>query len=1144
MSKNILLKGFLALMVAGILFGACSTRSGDLKVLVFSKTAGYYHESKPEGVTAIMKLGLENGFEVDTTTNAEFFKEEVLEQYSAIVFLNTTGDVLNHRQESDFERYMQAGGGYVGVHAAADTEYDWKWYGNLVGGYFSDHPGINDPHPNVQEGILEITNEEHRSTSFLPNPWARTDEWYSYKNFNEKVNVLMTLDEDSYQGGENMGNHPIAWFHEYDGGRAFYTGGGHTKASFEDEMFLRHLLEGIRYAIGKNKKLDYDIVTTKRVPDADRFEKVNLVVGQFTEPTEMTILPNLDILVSQRRGEILHYKKGSSDMKQVAHLDVYWKTDAPRVNAEEGLMGIKADPDFENNHWVYAFYSPTGESVNRLSRFKFENDNWEMDSEQIILEFYSQRDICCHTGGSIAFDKDGLLYVSAGDNSTPFNQPDQPYTLRGYAPLDDRPGFEQYDAARSSGNTNDLRGKILRIKVNEDGTYSIPEGNLYPQGLEGTQPEIYVQGNRNPYRISVDQKTGFVYWGEVGPDARNDSLETRGPKGYDEVNQAREAGFFGWPFFVGNNYAYHTYDFEKGETGIQFDPAKPVNVSRNNTGLKELPPAQPAFIYYPYDRSPEFPQLGTGGRNAMAGPVYYSDLYPDGGGLPDYYDGKLFIYEWIRGWIKVVTMNENGDYLKMEPFMEEVKHNALIDLEMGPDGKLYLLEYGNGWFSANPDAALSVIHYNSGNRAPVIASVSVDKTSGALPLEVNLKADVRDPENDPLQFTWDMGNGDTLQTESPELTYTYQSIGDYDIVLRARDSDNLSARSQRVNVYAGNQAPQINIEVVGNNSFYFPGEEVEYEITVTDPDDPSIGEDLSSLYITADYIEGYDQAEAAMGHQVITDAMAGKSIMESLTCKTCHKTEEQSIGPAHTEVAKKYKDDPKGMEHLVNKIINGGSGVWGETMMPANPDLKEADARKIVTWVLSLNDRENQLPSLPSSGKISPTLDKLPADNGILILSASFTDRGGENIKPLSTNQTLFLRNNKIDINEIDRIHAFNYISIEGNQVLLAPKGLGYLTLENVDLTEISSVSFQVDSKKPFDYGYQIELRSGRTDGEILGQTVIRSNELVTDGSLMDVLVNLKQSEAEGKQNLFILTRSLNEEESVDMVVLSIRMNR
>ncbi|MEX0884390.1 MAG: c-type cytochrome, partial [Cyclobacteriaceae bacterium] len=400
-----------------------------------------------------------------------------------------------------------------------------------------------------------------------------------------------------------------------------------------------------------------------------------------------------------------------------------------------------------------------------------------------------------------------------------------------------------------------------------------------------------------------------------------------------------------------------------------------------------------------------------------------------------------------------------------------------------------------------------------------------------------------DPENDPLHYTWDMGNGDTLQTEKPEVSYTYQSVGDYDIVLRASDPENLSAESQLVNVYAGNQAPQINIEVMGNNSFYFPGEEVSYEVSVEDPDDPSAGEDLSSLYIAADYIEGYDKAEAAMGHQVMTDAMAGKSIMESLTCKTCHKTNEKSIGPAYTEVAEKYKGDRKAVDHLVNKIINGGSGIWGETMMPANPDLKEADARKIVAWVLSLEDMENQVPSLPSSGKINPTLDKVPADNGIFILSASFTDKGGENIKPLSTNKTIYLRNSKIDLNEIDRIHAFNYISVEGNQVLLAPKGIGYFALDNVDLTGISSVNIQVDSGKKFDFGYQLEVRAGGIEGEILGQTVIRSNALAVDESPKDILISLKESEVEGKQDLFIITQALNEEETVEMVVLSMQMN-
>src|SRR5690554_5740230 len=552
---------FLFFLGCLFLFAACSQRSGTPKILVFSKTAGFYHESIPAGIAAIQKLGQENGFEVDTTKDASKFNEENLKQYSAVVFLSTTGDVLDIYQEADFERYIQAGGGFVGIHAAADTEYEWKWYGRLVGGYFADHPGINDPHPNVQAGLLDIVDQTHPSTGFLPEQWERTDEWYSYKEFNDDVNVLITLDEDSYQGGLEMGTHPISWYHEYDGGRAFYIGGGHTIESFEEELFLRHVLEGIKYAIGENKKLDYSKATSKKVPDEDRFTKNVFVRGEFTEPTEMTILPNLDILIAQRRGEVLLYKNGDSAVNEVAKLQVYWKTEVQGVNAEEGLMGIQADPNFAENNFVYLFYSPTDTSTNRLSRFKFVDDQLDLESEKMILEFYSQRDICCHTGGSIAFGSDGLLYLSTGDNATPFNQPNQPFVNRGYAPLDDRPGFEQYDAARSSGNTNDLRGKIIRIKVLEDGSYEIPEGNLYPEGTEKTLPEIYIQGNRNPYRISIDQKSNFLYWGEVGPDANVDSLKTRGPMGYDEINQAWEAGFFGWPFFIADNYPYHQYDY-------------------------------------------------------------------------------------------------------------------------------------------------------------------------------------------------------------------------------------------------------------------------------------------------------------------------------------------------------------------------------------------------------------------------------------------------------------------------------------------------------------------------------------------------------------------------------------------------------
>ena len=279
----------------------------------------------------------------------------------------------------------------------------------------------------------------------------------------------------------------------------------------------------------------------------------------------------------------------------------------------------------------------------------------------------------------------------------------------GFAPLNDIPGHEQYDARRSSGNTNDLRGKILRIKVKEDGSYDIPEGNLFAVGTEKTRPEIYTMGHRNPYRISVDPKKGYLYWGEVGPDARKDDMKSRGPRGYDEMGQAQQAGNFGWPLFIADNKAYVDYDYETGESGVTFDPDKPINDSKNNTGLRTLPKAMPAYAYYPYAKSREFPQVGSGGRNAMAGPTYYSDMYADGGGLPSYYDGKIIVYDWMRGWMMAITNFEDGSFNKMEPFASDVEINSLIDVELGPNGRLYLLEYGSGWFTQNLNSSLGYI---------------------------------------------------------------------------------------------------------------------------------------------------------------------------------------------------------------------------------------------------------------------------------------------------------------------------------------------------------------------------------------------------------------------------------------------------
>lgn len=991
-------------LLAVVAFYSCSNkRSGDPKVLVFTKTAGFVHQSIPAGIAAIQKLGAENGFLVDTTTNAEWFNDDSLKQYSAIIFLSTTGNILDHYQEAAFERYIQAGGGFVGIHSATDTEYDWGWYNKLVGAYFLNHP------PGTSEANFVIKDKNFPATAFFTDTiWQRTDELYNYKKINPDVNVIMTLDESSYEGGRNGDFHPIAWYHNFDGGRAFYTGGGHTDEAFSEELFLKHIAGGIQYAIGENAILDYSKAKTQIPPAGDRFSKVVLTQGKFFEPTEMTVLPNNDVLIAQRRGEIMLFKDETRTLKEVAKLDVYWKTlHTPGVNAEEGLIGLQKDPDYESNHWMYVFYAPAGdEHVNRLSRFQFKNDSFDLASEQIILDVPSQREICCHTGGSIAFGPDKLLYVSTGDNSTPFNEPNVKYINNGYAPLNDIPGHEQYDARRSSGNTNDLRGKILRIKVNEDGSYDIPEGNLFPKGTPKTRPEIYTMGHRNPYRISIDMKRGYVYWGDVGPDAREDSLSTRGPKGYDEVNQAQGPGNFGWPLFIANNIPYFEYNYATGETGAKFDPENPVNNSRNNTGLTELPKAQPAYIYYPYVASADFPQVGVGGRNAMAGPTYYSDLYEGDAKYPDYYNGKLIIYEWIRNWMAAVHLNEDGSFSKMEPFAPDIQLNALIDMEMSPDGRIYLLEYGSGWFSQNLDSGLGYIEYKEGNRAPVVDGLLVDKDSGKLPLTINLKVNARDRENDWMTYIWDLGNEETVETDEPELSYTYEQAGAFTVSVEVKDDKGETARSEAITIVAGNARPEVAINIIGENaSFYVPGQFVEYEVVVSDPDG-NADINMDSIYVKVEYITQIDNEAEYLGHQQVSAAANGRALTQSMDCKICHKEAEKSIGPNYLDIAKKYKDKSESSTYLQNAIIVGGTGVWGEVMMPAHPNITPSETRQIVAYILALADEEIQ--SLPPRGKIKAEPEK---PEQIMLITATYTDKGQEGVAPLTGSQSVILEN-------------------------------------------------------------------------------------------------------------------------------------
>ncbi|MGK0254551.1 MAG: type 1 glutamine amidotransferase [Mariniflexile sp.] len=232
------------ILIAFIVFISLSSYASEIsdKVLVFTKTAGFRHKSIETGVKAIEELGKQNNFEVKHTEDASLFSSENLQRYKLVIFLNTTGDVLNAKEEKAFETFIKNGGSYMGIHSATDTEFEWDWYGKLAGAYFLNHP-------KQSTATINLVNSKHPSTKHLKEQWVHYDEWYNFKSINQDINVLLNLDESTYEGGKNGVNHPIAWYHEFDGGRSFYTGLGHTLESYSEPEFKQHLLGGILYCL-------------------------------------------------------------------------------------------------------------------------------------------------------------------------------------------------------------------------------------------------------------------------------------------------------------------------------------------------------------------------------------------------------------------------------------------------------------------------------------------------------------------------------------------------------------------------------------------------------------------------------------------------------------------------------------------------------------------------------------------------------------------------------------------------------------------------------------------------------------------------------------------------------------------------------
>lgn len=588
---------------------------------------------------------------------------------------------------------------------------------------------------------------------------------------------------------------------------------------------------------------------------AEDFQQVTLAKGEAEvgEPMSLAVLPDRSVLHTSRDGE-LRLTDAAGNTRIAGKLAVY-------SHDEEGLQGVGVDPDFTTNRFVYLYYAPplntpAGDApengtaadfapfdgVNRLSRFVLKTDGTlDLASEKQILDVPTTRGLCCHVGGDIDFDAAGNLYLSTGDDTNPFQSD-------GYTPIDERDGRNPgFDAQRTAGNTNDLRGKILRIKVGADGSYSIPEGNLFAPGTAKTRPEIYAMGFRNPFRFSVDKKTGILYVGDYGPDAGS-ANPSRGPAGQVEFARVTGPGNFGWPYCTGKNDAYVDYDFATKTSGATFDCNAPKNDSPHNTGLTDLPPAQPAWI--PYDGG-SVPEFGTGSESPMGGPVYHYDPALDSPvKFPQAYDGNFFAGEFGRRWIKRIVSDDAGSVQSINPF--PWSGTQVMDMAFGPDGALYVLDYGTAWFGGDDNSALYRIENATDGHSPV-PQAAASRTNGQAPLKVQFSsAGTTDQDGDALTYSWDFGDGARSTEANP--THKYKTNGTYTATLTAKDPSGRTG-SASVQIVVGNTAPTVTLELPQDGQLFSFGDAIPFKVKVTDPED---GKAVDCSKVTVTFILGHD----------------------------------------------------------------------------------------------------------------------------------------------------------------------------------------------------------------------------------------------------------------------------------------------
>ncbi|NEE04388.1 DUF1080 domain-containing protein [Phytoactinopolyspora halotolerans] len=710
-----------------------------------------------------------------------------------------------------------------------------------------------EPPPEIepQEATVSVVDRQHPATRDLPLTVTRTDRWQNWSpNPVGEVHTVAQVQEHTYEPGDgaNGAFHPVSWCRDYDGGRSFYTGMGGTAESYDEEAFRTHLLGAIQWTtgmvrgdcqatIGDNYTIER--LTAKNQPGE---------LDQIGEPHGLDIAPDGTVFyigkaacpsgpipdwddenVGLGCGTIHQWDPETEEVTLLTTLDVFGNrgSGGELIKSEEGLVGITLDPDFGENGWIYIMWMPyesidletrIGQrTVSRLT-YDFETESIDQESRVDLLEWDTQIHSCCHAGGGMDFDAQGNLYIGSGDSNS--SQGSNGYSGNNWT--QDYQGVSFQDARRTSGNTNDLNGKILRIHPEDDGTYTIPEGNLFPADeypADKTRPEIYVMGVRNISTLSIDAEHDWLNAAWVGPDAPSPSPEL-GPAKYETATVITSAGNQGWPYCMGNRQPYRDRSNEDASilTGW-YDCDNLKNESPRNTGLVDIPAARDNMIWYaPDGGGPVFPERADGSgvptyeaddavytqpylrggcQAIMSGPTYHQSQIDSDSGVawPGYWEDKWFIGDECNQNNSVaVTLDPDGIEEQSPPLFAESLRSIIrggvgddrlqqwmMDSKFGPDGALYMLDYGGGFFSLTDNQKLIRVTYDGGPATPM-ATASATAVQNK-PLTIAFTG----LRSGGVAYEWDFGDGNGSDEANPR--HTYDAPGTYTATLTVTYAD-------------------------------------------------------------------------------------------------------------------------------------------------------------------------------------------------------------------------------------------------------------------------------------------------------------------------------------------------------------------